>query len=186
MSVTYTTAHGSTRSLTHRARPGIEPTSSWMLCQVLNPLSHSGNSLHVAFPVHSRSLVAGVPRGNIAESKHSKRTEGRLHSLWSNLGSHTVKFLTYSIGCNHPKPTQIQGTQIPPLMGRVPTTCEAMFYSCRLPQTQCLQMTTVSLRILLGSLCGWSWAWQTWAGLTCAPLLCWQVDWGWAGFWWPR
>ena len=29
--MTYTTAHGNTRSLTHWARPGIKPTSSWML-----------------------------------------------------------------------------------------------------------------------------------------------------------
>ena len=28
---TYTTAHGNTRSLTHWARPGIEPTTSWFL-----------------------------------------------------------------------------------------------------------------------------------------------------------
>ena len=27
----YTTAHGNARSLTHRARPGIEPASSWVL-----------------------------------------------------------------------------------------------------------------------------------------------------------
>ena len=30
-SVTYTTGHGTTRSLTHWASPGIEPASSWML-----------------------------------------------------------------------------------------------------------------------------------------------------------
>ena len=28
---TYTTAPGNTRSLTHRARPGIEPATSWFL-----------------------------------------------------------------------------------------------------------------------------------------------------------
>jgi len=28
-SLTYTTAHGNTRSLTHWVRPGIEPASSW-------------------------------------------------------------------------------------------------------------------------------------------------------------
>ena len=28
---TYTTAHSNTRSLTHRARPGIEPATSWLL-----------------------------------------------------------------------------------------------------------------------------------------------------------
>ena len=31
MSVTYTTAHGNARFLTHWLRPGIEPTSSWIL-----------------------------------------------------------------------------------------------------------------------------------------------------------
>ena len=30
-SVTYTTVHGNTRSLTHWLRPGIEPTTSWFL-----------------------------------------------------------------------------------------------------------------------------------------------------------
>ena len=30
-SLTYTTVHGNTRSLTHWVRPGIEPTYSWML-----------------------------------------------------------------------------------------------------------------------------------------------------------
>ena len=30
MSVTYTTAHGNTRSLTHQVRPGIEPMSLWI------------------------------------------------------------------------------------------------------------------------------------------------------------
>ena len=32
------------QSLTHRARPGIEPVSSWTLCWILNLLSHSENS----------------------------------------------------------------------------------------------------------------------------------------------
>ena len=31
MSETYTTAHGNAGSLTHRARPGIEPATSWLL-----------------------------------------------------------------------------------------------------------------------------------------------------------
>ena len=37
-------ACGNTGSLTQWARPGIEPTSSWTLCQVLNLLSYNGNS----------------------------------------------------------------------------------------------------------------------------------------------
>ena len=44
-----------TGSLTHWMRPGIEPTSSWRRCQVLNWLSHHRNSLasHSCWkPVH--------------------------------------------------------------------------------------------------------------------------------------
>ena len=36
MSANYTTAHGNVRSLTHWARPGIEPASSWMLVGLVN------------------------------------------------------------------------------------------------------------------------------------------------------
>ena len=43
-SVTYATACSNPGSLTHWARPGIKPASSQSLCQVLNPVSHSGNS----------------------------------------------------------------------------------------------------------------------------------------------
>ena len=35
-STTYTTAHGNAGSLTHWARPGMEPTSSWMLAGFVN------------------------------------------------------------------------------------------------------------------------------------------------------
>ena len=35
-SATYTTAHSNTRPLTHWARLGIEPTSSWMLIRFIN------------------------------------------------------------------------------------------------------------------------------------------------------
>ena len=42
--VTYAAAWGNTRSLTHRVSPGIEPTSSQALSQVLNLLSHKENS----------------------------------------------------------------------------------------------------------------------------------------------
>ena len=43
-SATYAIAHSNTRSLTHWARPGIQPASSWTLCQALNPLNHNGNA----------------------------------------------------------------------------------------------------------------------------------------------
>ena len=35
-SATYTTAHGNIRSLTHRARRGIEPATSWFLVRLVN------------------------------------------------------------------------------------------------------------------------------------------------------
>ena len=36
-STTYTTAHGNTRSLTHWARPGIKPATSWILVGFVSP-----------------------------------------------------------------------------------------------------------------------------------------------------
>ena len=46
-SATCAIAWNNTGSLTHWTRPGIEPASSWRLCQILNPLSHNGNSSFV-------------------------------------------------------------------------------------------------------------------------------------------
>ena len=37
-------SHRNTGALTHWARPGIEPTSSWTLCWVFNLLNHKENS----------------------------------------------------------------------------------------------------------------------------------------------
>jgi len=37
-SVTYTTAHGNTRSLTHWARPGIKPATSWFLVRFISAM----------------------------------------------------------------------------------------------------------------------------------------------------
>ena len=43
-SVAYTASCSNTGSLTPCVRPGIEPALSWIPCQVLNLLSHKGNS----------------------------------------------------------------------------------------------------------------------------------------------
>ena len=43
-SAAYIAACSNNKSLTHWARPEIEPASSQSQCQVLNPLSHNGNS----------------------------------------------------------------------------------------------------------------------------------------------
>ena len=42
-SATYTTAHDNAGSLTHRARPGIKPETSWVLADLFL-LRHDGNS----------------------------------------------------------------------------------------------------------------------------------------------
>ena len=39
LSLTYTTAHSNTGSLTHGARPGIEPTTSWFPVGFVSPAS---------------------------------------------------------------------------------------------------------------------------------------------------
>ena len=45
-SSTYTAACSNTGSLSHWVRPGIKHASSQIICWVLNPLSHKGNSLN--------------------------------------------------------------------------------------------------------------------------------------------
>ena len=45
MSVTFTTAHSKAGSLTHQARPGIEPTSPWILIAFVS-LCHNGELLY--------------------------------------------------------------------------------------------------------------------------------------------
>ena len=42
MSATYTTAHGNARSLTHWARPGIKPATSWFLVGFVNHCAMMG------------------------------------------------------------------------------------------------------------------------------------------------
>ena len=44
MSVSHTIARSNAGSLTQWVRPGIKPTSSQILCRVLHPMSHNGNS----------------------------------------------------------------------------------------------------------------------------------------------
>ena len=53
-----------TRSLTHWTKAGIKPASSQTCCQVLNPLSHNGNSLlyTLKFENHSSRYVLFLPR----------------------------------------------------------------------------------------------------------------------------
>ena len=50
-SLTYTTAHGNTRSLTHWMRPGIEPTISWFLVRFVSTGPRQELSIAVSFYV---------------------------------------------------------------------------------------------------------------------------------------
>ena len=55
---TYATACGNARHSTHWTKPGIQPTSSWMLVGFI-PLSYNGNSLpHLLYPVPCDGRVA--------------------------------------------------------------------------------------------------------------------------------
>ena len=65
---TYTTAHSYAGYLTHWVRPGIEPASLWTVCQVLNPQSHSRNSLFHSFWSMSSILSTEILWVDITES----------------------------------------------------------------------------------------------------------------------
>ena len=60
----HSTAHGNTRSFTHWARPGMEPTSSQTLRGVLSQLSHNGNSHCSFYIVQWQLLNANVKAQN--------------------------------------------------------------------------------------------------------------------------
>ena len=63
---TYTTAHGNTRSLTHWSRPGIEPTSSWILGRFVTTepqqeLPSPSMSFKLALAVTSLTVDPSIP-----------------------------------------------------------------------------------------------------------------------------
>ena len=80
-SVTYTTAHGNTGSLTHRVRPGIKPTSSQTLYQVLHPLSHNGNSPVMPF---SSQPICGPIVCNVWLASHVPSSIAGKHQAFIN------------------------------------------------------------------------------------------------------
>ena len=55
-SVTYITAHGNAGSLTHWARPGMAPTSSWILVRYVNHLATMGTPA-LLFQVRSGDVI---------------------------------------------------------------------------------------------------------------------------------
>jgi len=61
-SVTCTTAHSNAGSLTHGARPGIKPASSWILVGLVTTEPQWDLSVHyLESVIHSLSLLGSVP-----------------------------------------------------------------------------------------------------------------------------
>ena len=70
-SVTYTTAHGNPKSLTHWARPDTEPASSWMLVRFVNRWATIGTPeiyfniyiliSHAFLILYLLILISGIP-----------------------------------------------------------------------------------------------------------------------------
>ena len=58
MSVTYTTAHGNARSLTHGWRPGSEPASSWILVRWINHWATMETPIWYQYRGHKQAQVS--------------------------------------------------------------------------------------------------------------------------------
>ena len=67
MSETYITTHSNARSPTYQARPGIEPTSSWILVRFVTCWASMGTSYHLIFnhTLPSSSLTHVTAGGNL-------------------------------------------------------------------------------------------------------------------------
>ena len=79
-------SHSNTRSLTHWARPGIETTPSQTLCQVLNPLSHSGNSQNTFFFFllsHFWSSCCGTAEAKKKKERKEKKRKSHFFAIVS-------------------------------------------------------------------------------------------------------
>ena len=61
-SVTYTTAHGNARSLTYWVRPGIKPTTSWILVRFFNCWAMKGTSDKKFFSLYGNTKDLEEPR----------------------------------------------------------------------------------------------------------------------------
>ena len=70
----YTTAHGNSRSLTQWVRPGIEPTSSWMLAGFVNHWAMKGTpslTFFLVLQVYGSSQARGRIGTTAASLHHS-------------------------------------------------------------------------------------------------------------------
>ena len=72
-SATYTTAHGNTGSITHWARPGVEPETSWFLVGFVNHCAKTGTPYSPYF--HISTLIPQIGPAcqiqiHISDAKH--------------------------------------------------------------------------------------------------------------------
>ena len=78
VSVTYTTAHSNTGSLTHWVRPGFEPVSSWIPSQICFCCTMTGTPICFSFTAYAYvgfyqwSLNFGLTKGNVKFFKKEK------------------------------------------------------------------------------------------------------------------
>ena len=79
MPVTYTTAHGNTRSLTHWARPRIESAFSWIQVRLINYWTTTGTprKVYLTVPGLLSHALSGCVPGNL--------TPGLVHGCTSNI-----------------------------------------------------------------------------------------------------
>ena len=79
MSVTYTTVHVNTRSLTQWAGPGIEPVSSWLLVRFVSPEPQQELPEVIIFSLISQTTM--LPIGLSFRKGHEELT--KIHMIIS-------------------------------------------------------------------------------------------------------
>ena len=91
----YTTAQGNAGSLTHWARPGIRLASSGALYQVLNPLSHRGNSGKSYSPLRNAQMYCLSYKQTELSSKFKTLLGINSEDIYSAFPTSNFKILVY-------------------------------------------------------------------------------------------
>ena len=86
VSVIYTTAHGNLGSLTHWVRPGIKPTSSWMLVRFINRWAMRGTPKYLPVFIATDTVFTVLRLSFVANTEcYPSFTLWYLESKTSNL-----------------------------------------------------------------------------------------------------